>query len=106
MLRRPPRSTLFPNTTLFGSSSRFAELVVTRDAYSDVFARLRRRRELSLAAEVQWELLPPLTYASDRVVVTGALEPTYEIGGGTLEIGRALGGGRGERLGGGGSFKK
>jgi serine phosphatase RsbU (regulator of sigma subunit) len=62
-----------------------AELVVTRDAYSDVFSRLRRRRELSLAAEIQWELLPPLTYASDRVVLTGSLEPTYEIGGDTFD---------------------
>ncbi|WP_448642715.1 PP2C family protein-serine/threonine phosphatase [Geodermatophilus sp. URMC 63] len=62
-----------------------AELVVTRDAYSDVFARLRRRRPLTLAAEIQWELLPPLTYASDRVVVTGALEPAYGIGGDTFD---------------------
>ena len=66
-------------------ASLVAELVVTRDAYSDVFARLRRRRPLSLAAEIQWELLPPLTYASDRVVITGALEPTYEIGGDTFD---------------------
>jgi serine phosphatase RsbU (regulator of sigma subunit) len=66
-------------------ASLVAELVVTRDAYSDVFSRLRRRRPLSLAAEIQWELLPPLTYASDRVVVTGSLEPTYEIGGDTFD---------------------
>ncbi len=66
-------------------ASLVAELVVTRDAYSDAFARLRRRRELSLAAEIQWELLPPLTYAGDRVVITGALEPTYEIGGDTFD---------------------
>ncbi|SDC55382.1 Serine phosphatase RsbU, regulator of sigma subunit [Geodermatophilus telluris] len=66
-------------------ASLVAELVVTRDAYSDVFARLRRRRELSLAAEIQWELLPPLTFAGDRVVITGALEPTYEIGGDTFD---------------------
>ncbi len=66
-------------------ASLVAELVVTRDAYSDLFARLRRRRELSLAAEVQWDLLPPLTYADDRVVLTGALEPTYEIGGDTFD---------------------
>ncbi len=66
-------------------ASLVAELVVTRDAYSDVFSRLRRRRELSLAAEMQWEQLPPLTYASDRVVVTGALEPTYDIGGDTFD---------------------
>ncbi|MGY1669684.1 PP2C family protein-serine/threonine phosphatase [Geodermatophilus sp. SYSU D00710] len=66
-------------------ASLVAELLVTRDAYSDVFARLRRRRHLSLAAEIQWELLPPLTYANDRVVITGALEPSYEIGGDTFD---------------------
>ena len=66
-------------------ASLVAELVVTRDAYSDVFSRLRRRRDLSLAAEIQWELLPPLTYASDHVVITGALEPTYDIGGDTFD---------------------
>ncbi|MGY1737134.1 PP2C family protein-serine/threonine phosphatase [Geodermatophilus sp. SYSU D00684] len=66
-------------------TSLVAELVVTRDAYSDLFARLRRRRELTLAAEIQWELLPPLTYASDRVVITGALEPSYDIGGDTFD---------------------
>ena len=66
-------------------ASLVAELVVTRDAYSDYFSRLRRRRALSLAAEIQWDLLPPLTYASDRVVVTGALEPAYDIGGDTFD---------------------
>lgn len=66
-------------------ASLVAELVVTRDAYSDAFSRLRRREPLSLAAEIQWELLPPLTYASDRVVITGALEPAYDIGGDTFD---------------------
>ncbi len=66
-------------------ASLVAELTVTRDAYSDALARLRRRRPLSLAAEIQWGLLPPLTYASDRVVVTGALEPVYDIGGDTFD---------------------
>jgi serine/threonine protein phosphatase PrpC len=41
-----------------------AELVVVNDVYSDVFARLRRRRTLSLAAEMHWELLPPLTFGT------------------------------------------
>jgi serine phosphatase RsbU (regulator of sigma subunit) len=66
-------------------ASLVSELVVTRAAYSDAFARLRRRVPLSLAAEIQWDLLPPLTYASDRVVITGALEPAYEIGGDTFD---------------------
>ncbi len=66
-------------------ASLVAELTVSRDAYSDALVRLRRRKPLSLAAEIQWGLLPPLTYASDRVVITGALEPAYDIGGDTFD---------------------
>jgi hypothetical protein len=62
-----------------------AELVVTKDAYSDVFSRLRRRKTLSLAAEMQWELLPPLSFGTDRVVITGGLEPAYDIGGDSFD---------------------
>jgi serine phosphatase RsbU (regulator of sigma subunit) len=66
-------------------ASLIAELSVTRDAYSDVFGRLRRSRPMTVAAEMQWDLLPPLTFATDRVVITGALEPSYEIGGDTFD---------------------
>ncbi|MFQ1004071.1 PP2C family protein-serine/threonine phosphatase [Modestobacter sp. SSW1-42] len=62
-----------------------AELVVVNDGYTDIFAQLRRRRTMSLAAEIQWDLLPPLTFASDRVVIAGALEPAYDIGGDTFD---------------------
>jgi len=62
-----------------------AELVVVDSNYSDIFAQLRRRKTMSLAAEIQWDLLPPLTFASDRVVVSGALEPAYDIGGDTFD---------------------
>jgi hypothetical protein len=62
-----------------------AGLVVTLDGRTDEFARLRRRKTLTLAAEIQWELLPPLTFTGERVVVAGALEPAYEIGGDTFD---------------------
>ena len=62
-----------------------AELVVVNDHYTDIFAQLRRRKTMSLAAEMQWDLLPPLTFASDRVVISGALEPAYDIGGDTFD---------------------
>jgi serine phosphatase RsbU (regulator of sigma subunit) len=62
-----------------------AELVVVSDAYSDVFSRLRRRKTLSLAAEMQWELLPPMSFSTDRVVVTGGLEPAYDVGGDSFD---------------------
>jgi hypothetical protein len=62
-----------------------AELVVVNDAYGDVFSRLRRRKTLSLAAEMQWELLPPMSFGTDRVVVTGGLEPAYDVGGDSFD---------------------
>jgi len=65
--------------------SLISELLVVNDQYTDIFAQLRRRKTLSLAAEIQWELLPPLTFGSDRVVISGALEPAYDIGGDTFD---------------------
>ncbi len=65
--------------------SLIAELLVVNDAYTDIFSRLRRRKTLSLAAEIQWELLPPMTFATDRVVISGALEPAYDIGGDSFD---------------------
>jgi hypothetical protein len=62
-----------------------AELLVTHDAYGDVFSRLRRRKTLSLAAEMQWELLPPMSFGTDRLVITGGLEPAYDIGGDSFD---------------------
>ena len=62
-----------------------AELIVTHDAYGDVFSRLRRRKTLSLAAEMQWELLPPLSFGTERLVITGGLEPAYDIGGDSFD---------------------
>ncbi len=66
-------------------SALVSELIVANDAYTDVFSRLRRRRTMSLAAEIQWELLPPLAFATDRLVISGALEPAYDIGGDTFD---------------------
>lgn len=63
----------------------FAELLVTKTAYSDTIVRLRRRAEMGLAAELQWSLLPPLSFAGGGVTVAGALEPAYEVAGDTLD---------------------
>jgi serine phosphatase RsbU (regulator of sigma subunit) len=66
-------------------ASLVAELTVTRDLYSDVLAKVRRSRPMTVAAEIQWELLPPLTFGTERIVITGSLEPAYEIGGDTFD---------------------
>jgi hypothetical protein len=49
--------------------------------YTDRFEMLRRRRELGLAAEIQWELLPSLAFELPAFSIAGALEPAYDIGG-------------------------
>jgi serine phosphatase RsbU (regulator of sigma subunit) len=53
--------------------------------YTDRFESLRRRRDLGLAAEIQWELLPVLAYQLPRFSIAGALEPAYDIGGDTFD---------------------
>jgi Stage II sporulation protein E (SpoIIE) len=58
---------------------------MSRTLYGDTLVRLRRRRELGLAAELQWGLLPPLTFACTEVTVPGALEPAYEVAGDSLD---------------------
>jgi serine phosphatase RsbU (regulator of sigma subunit) len=49
--------------------------------YTDRFEMLRRRRELGLAAEIQWELLPTLAFELPAFSIAGTVEPAYEIGG-------------------------
>jgi serine phosphatase RsbU (regulator of sigma subunit) len=58
-----------------------AQLVVGRWAYGDVFEIVRRARPMTLPAEIQWKLLPPTTFATDRLTIAGTLEPWDEVGG-------------------------
>ena len=58
-----------------------ALLVLAASPYTDRFHLQRRRRELDLAAEMQWSLLPPLTFSTSGTTVAGLLEPAYEVGG-------------------------
>jgi phosphoserine phosphatase RsbU/P len=56
-------------------------LVATQARITDLYNLHRRRRALSLAASMQWDLLPPLVLKTPSVVVAGLLEPAYEVGG-------------------------
>jgi phosphoserine phosphatase RsbU/P len=58
-----------------------AQLVVTRQAYGDAMEHTRRLLPMQVATEIVWGLLPRLTFANPNVVVSGILEPCYEIGG-------------------------
>ncbi|MCW2607110.1 MAG: protein serine/threonine phosphatase [Frankiales bacterium] len=58
-----------------------AELLVSSSSYTDHYEWVRRRQPMSLPAEMQHGLLPPLTFGTRRVVVSGLLAPAYEVGG-------------------------
>jgi serine phosphatase RsbU (regulator of sigma subunit) len=58
-----------------------AELLVSNAAYTDHYEWVRRRQAMTLPAEMQHRLLPPLTFGTDRVVVSGLLAPAYDVGG-------------------------
>ena len=61
---------------------RFAGLLVRSFARTtDLFHLRRRRQSMTLAAGMQWDLLPPLTIRSARAVACGRLEPAYQIAG-------------------------
>jgi hypothetical protein len=58
-----------------------AELLVSNAAYTDHYEWVRRRQAMTLPAEMQHRLLPPLTFGTDRVVISGLLAPAYDVGG-------------------------
>ncbi|MFE1285698.1 PP2C family protein-serine/threonine phosphatase [Streptomyces sp. NPDC058751] len=62
-------------------ASLVAMLVVGSRDTSDSYARLTRVKAMNVAAEMQWTLMPPRTYADHRVIIGAALEPAYEVGG-------------------------
>jgi hypothetical protein len=62
-----------------------AILIVTKSAYGDVFEVTRRRRQMTIASELLWQLAPPLVFATDRLVLAGMLEPSYDNGGDALD---------------------
>ena len=62
-----------------------AELLVSKQQYGDHIVNTRRLQEMTLAAEIRWALVPPLTFINSEVTITGYLEPAYEIAGDTFD---------------------
>ncbi|MET0789558.1 MAG: PP2C family protein-serine/threonine phosphatase [Cellulomonas sp.] len=56
-------------------------LVSVLDMFGDAIDAVRRRHPRSLSAELIWQLLPPLTSGTDKVLVSGRLEPSSSVGG-------------------------
>jgi serine phosphatase RsbU (regulator of sigma subunit) len=60
-------------------------MLVTKNSYTDQFFRARRREPMSVSAEIQWSLLPPLSMAIPQVAVAGIMEPAYDVAGDSLD---------------------
>ena len=56
-------------------------LIATHTRCTDLYQLHRRRKNMSLAASMQWDLLPPLVLRTPKCKVAGRLEPAYEVGG-------------------------
>jgi hypothetical protein len=56
-------------------------LVTLLSQYGDGLDLVRLRRPRSVAGELIWSLLPPLTAGVDTFMVSGVLEPRYDVGG-------------------------
>jgi serine phosphatase RsbU (regulator of sigma subunit) len=62
-----------------------ADVLVTKGMYTDRFFQARRRQPMSLSAEMQWALLPPLSMTNPQVAVAGILEPAYDVAGDSFD---------------------
>jgi anti-anti-sigma factor len=62
-------------------ASLVALIIVAKRDSSDALARIIRSRPMNVAAEMQWHLTPPRSYADGRVVISATMEPAYEISG-------------------------
>jgi serine phosphatase RsbU (regulator of sigma subunit) len=51
----------------------------TADRDTDRYRHVRRRARLTMAAELQWDLLPGRSLGDDRFLVAGQLEPAYGV---------------------------
>ncbi|MFF3336778.1 PP2C family protein-serine/threonine phosphatase [Streptomyces sp. NPDC002888] len=62
-----------------------ADMLMAKDGYTDLFFRARRSEPMTVAAEIQWALLPPLAMSSPRVRLAGVLEPAYDVAGDSFD---------------------
>ncbi|MGK2949291.1 MAG: PP2C family protein-serine/threonine phosphatase [Acidimicrobiales bacterium] len=62
-------------------TSLIGEVLVSKETYGDVVASTRRRHPVSIGAEMRWSTLPPLTFSSPQVCVSGLLQPSHIVAG-------------------------
>ncbi|MDP8987453.1 MAG: serine/threonine-protein phosphatase [Actinomycetota bacterium] len=70
-----------------GFSGLVAQLVMTKGAYGDFFEVARRRKNVTVAAELLWQLLPPLTFGTEELAIAACFVPTGDLGGDAFDYG-------------------
>jgi serine phosphatase RsbU (regulator of sigma subunit) len=68
-------------------ASLVGELIVSKSQYGDHIALRRRRSAFTLAAEMRWGLLPPLTFTSPEIAIAGFVQPSHGIAGDAFDYG-------------------
>jgi serine phosphatase RsbU (regulator of sigma subunit) len=58
-----------------------AQLLISKNQFTDMNEVRRRSRAMTLGAEFRWALLPPISFSCEAVSVAAALEPAYEVAG-------------------------
>jgi sigma-B regulation protein RsbU (phosphoserine phosphatase) len=58
-----------------------AHLISAKTVHSDTLACTRRTHPMSVASELLWQLLPPLTFGCKEMALSALLEPAYGVGG-------------------------
>lgn len=76
-LRQPPSDELCAE--LFDLAAAVGNAVVVADLLTDTFHRVRRSQRLTLAAEMQWQLLPGRGMTQREFDLAGQLEPAYQL---------------------------
>ncbi|QFG23512.1 PP2C family protein-serine/threonine phosphatase [Actinomadura sp. WMMB 499] len=69
-----------------------ARAVRLADGGTDLYRRVRRRTRLTVAAEMQWDLLPASAFETAEIGFAGRLEPAYAVWGDHFDWAAATGG--------------
>lgn len=79
VLDRPPDSEQLSLLTALGRS--LARSITVAGRHTDQFERAARAQRLSLAAELQWQILPGRGCRAEEFELAGQLEPAYHVAG-------------------------
>lgn len=62
-------------------SSTLAHVLASKLQQSDLLATVQRSQPMSVAGELLWQLLPPLTVGTESLALAAVLEPAYDVSG-------------------------